>query len=75
MNLLAIDIVREREKHKLTQKDLSILTEIDPSTLSFIENGKTLPSKVTAIKLAKALNKEDDYYLHIMNNMKKSGRF
>jgi transcriptional regulator with XRE-family HTH domain len=45
-----------RIKKKLTQNELSELSKVPQSSISDIENNKTIPSILTLTKIAKVLN-------------------
>jgi transcriptional regulator with XRE-family HTH domain len=50
------DLLREwRKLRKLSQLDLAELAEISGRHLSFIENGRSAPSRVIVLRLAEAL--------------------
>jgi putative transcriptional regulator len=60
--------IRElRLKNSLTQRQLAVLMDTDPSTVSRWENLKQFPEFITLFKLAKILNcKIDDLYSDIV---------
>ncbi|MFI6683925.1 helix-turn-helix domain-containing protein [Streptomyces sp. NPDC050485] len=53
------DLLRQWRKHRLlSQLDLATRAEISPRHLSFIENGRSAPSRDTVLRLAEALGLE-----------------
>ena len=49
-------LLLERAKSGITAKELSILANVAPNTISRIENGRSKPKPSTIGKIAKALN-------------------
>jgi transcriptional regulator with XRE-family HTH domain len=56
-------ILKERIKLGLTLRDMATLTEVSKSTLSRIETGNENVHISTVSKIAKALNKEVEYFI------------
>ncbi|MFI6566173.1 helix-turn-helix domain-containing protein [Streptomyces sp. NPDC050534] len=53
------DLLRQWRKHRLlSQMELATLAEISPRHLSFIENGRSVPSRDAVLRLAEALGLE-----------------
>ena len=46
----------ERARKNISQFDLSLKAGIDQKYLSYLENGKSIPSLTTLLKLSKALD-------------------
>lgn len=69
---LAQKIKMERKKAGLTQKGLAMRMGVSQPFISKLESGDSLPEKKTLIKLARALDKEDDYFLATLT-LKESG--
>jgi transcriptional regulator with XRE-family HTH domain len=77
----------EREKRKLSQRNLSIRSNINNSTLSRIESGEREPDADTIKSVAKALNVTTDYLYGLtdipnfsklednLNKIKESGQY
>lgn len=53
--MLGAVVIRLREKHQLTLREMSKQLGISPSFLNLIENGERCPKKEFAFKLAKAM--------------------
>ena len=56
-------VLSRRKELKLTQEDLSKLTEISINQISNIENGHSVPTVDTIVKLSRALKTTPDYFL------------
>lgn len=58
---LAESLKKVRKEHNLTQQDVANILDIDRTTYTFYETGKTPPSYFTLRKLATAYNCTLDY--------------
>lgn len=58
-------IKSEREKKGLLMRELAALVDVDTSMISKVENGYRIPTKEQVEKMAKALNLDYKYLLHI----------
>ena len=56
MKLLAANLKLLREQHELTQKQVADALNIERSTYTYYERGRTLPTFATIYKLAKIFN-------------------
>ena len=61
--MLPLTLRKYREKMELTQKQLAEVLNIDRSTYSYYETGKSVPPIETLIKLARIFNTTVDYLL------------
>ena len=61
--MLPLTLRKYREKMELTQKQLAVVLNIDRSTYSYYETGKSVPPVETLIKLARIFNTTVDNLL------------
>lgn len=54
--LLGQEIAKQRKKQGLTQLDLASLVNMEKSTITRLEKGRTNPTSITLLKISKALN-------------------
>ena len=56
-------ISARRKELKLTQEELTNITEISTNQLSNLENSRSVPTVETILKLSSAMNVTPDYFL------------
>lgn len=65
--LISLKIKNLREKRGLNQESFSEIANIDITTVSNIENGKTFPSFYTICKIMQAFELEPNSFLDFIN--------
>ena len=61
---ISTNLRKIREEKGLSQKELAITIEVDPTQYSRLETGKSVPSLKTIIKIARALEVSIDAIVH-----------